>query len=108
MLIHATNENFDAEVTNFDGIAVVDFWAPWCGPCKMLAPVFEELAEDFAGRADVKFVKVNTEACFELAAQYRIRAIPCIKVFKGGEEIDGQIGFVPKEVLTDLVSKYLE
>lgn len=107
MLIHANEETFQAEVVDFEGIAVVDFWAPWCGPCKMLGPIFEELSKDYEGNPKVKFVKVNTDENMELSFKYKIRGIPCVKVFRNGEEIDGQIGFVPKEVLENLVAKYI-
>lgn len=107
MLIHANEETFEAEVIKFDGIAVVDFWAPWCGPCKMLGPIFEEISNDYADNPKIKFVKVNTDENLELSFKYKIRGIPCIKVFKNGEEIETSVGLVPKEVLDDLVKKYL-
>ena len=107
MLIHANEETFEAEVIKFDGIAVVDFWAPWCGPCKMLGPIFEEISNDYVDNPKIKFVKVNTDENLELSFKYKIRGIPCIKVFKNGEEIETSVGLVPKEVLDDLVKKYL-
>jgi len=107
MLIHANEETFEAEVLKFEGIAVVDFWAQWCGPCKMLGPIFEELSNDYADNPKIKFVKVDTDENMELSFKYRIRGIPCIKVFKNGEEIETSVGLVPKEELEDLVKKYL-
>ena len=107
MLVHANEETFEAEVIKFDGIAVVDFWASWCGPCKMLGPIFEEISNDYADNPKIKFVKVNTDENMELSFKYKIRGIPCIKVFKNGEEIETSVGLVPKEVLDDLVKKYL-
>ena len=107
MLIHANEETFEAEVIKFDGTAIVDFWAPWCGPCKMLGPIFEELSYDYAGNTKIKFVKVNTDENMELSFKYKIRGIPCVKVFRNGEEIETSVGLVPKEVLDDLVKKHL-
>ena len=107
MLIHANEETFEAEVIRFDGIAVVDFWAQWCGPCKMLGPIFEELSNEYADNPRIKFVKVDTDENMELSFKYRIRGIPCIKIFKNGEEIETSVGLVPKDELEDLVKKYL-
>lgn len=107
MLIHANEETFEAEVIRFDGIAVVDFWAQWCGPCKMLGPIFEELSNDYADNPKIKFVKVDTDENMELSFKYKIRGIPCIKIFKNGEEIETSVGLVPKEELEELVKKYL-
>ena len=107
MLIHANEETFEAEVIRFDGIAVVDFWAQWCGPCKMLGPIFEELSNEYADNPGIKFVKVDTDENMELSFKYRIRGIPCIKIFKNGEEIETSVGLVPKDELEDLVKKYL-
>ena len=89
--------------SNFDeaksGIALVDFWAPWCGPCRMLSPVIEELANDFEGKA--KICKVNTDEEGDLAAQFGVRSIPTIIFFKNGEVVDQLVGAQSKQVLTD-------
>ena len=107
MLIHANEETFKAQVIDFKGVAIVDFWASWCGPCKMLGPIFEELSDDYEGDPRVKFVKVNTDENMELSFKYKIRGIPCVKVFKNGEEVETSVGLVPKDVLEDLLKKYL-
>ncbi len=107
MLVHANEKTFDAEVIRFEGIAIVDFWAQWCGPCKMLGPIFEELSNDYADNPKIKFVKVDTDENMELSFKYKIRGIPCIKVFKNGEEIETSIGLVPKEELAALIGKYI-
>lgn len=86
--------NFDAVATRGDLPVVIDFWAPWCGPCRSFAPIFEDVAEERSGK--MRFVKVNTEAEPELSARFRIRSIPTIMIFKNGEVIDMLNGAVPK------------
>lgn len=83
-VVEVTTANWDAEVVKSDKPVLVDFWAVWCGPCRMLAPTIEKIANDFAGK--VKVVKVNTEDAQEIAAKYRINAIPQLMVFKGSEQ----------------------
>ncbi len=89
--------NFDSEVKNSDLPVLVDFWAPWCGPCKMIGPIVEELAEDFAGKAKVG--KVNVDDNQELAGQFGIRGIPTVMLFKGGEVVESFVGLRSKEDL---------
>jgi thioredoxin 1 len=99
----AVNEsNFEQEVLNSDVPVLVDFWAPWCGPCRLIAPIVEEIAEEMAGRA--KVVKVNTDENPNLAMKYGIRAIPTIMVFKNGRVVDTRVGVQPKEVLKALLA----
>ena len=87
------------------GVSVLDFNATWCGPCKMLAPVLEEVSEDLAGQAN--FYSIDTDENPDLAREYGIMNIPAIVVLKDGEKVDMNVGFVPKEVLSDFVSKNL-
>lgn len=95
--IDVTDSNFETEVLKSDKPVLVDFWAPWCGPCRMVAPVVEELANEYEGK--VKFVKLNTDDNIRTATQYGIRSIPTLLVFKNGQ-VQGQIiGFRPKNDL---------
>ncbi len=90
-----TVTEFESKVTNKNGVVLVDFWASWCGPCMMLAPVVDELAHDFAGRVDIYKVNVDEEG--ELAAKYGIMSIPTLIIFKNGEIFDTIRGVVPKD-----------
>ena len=84
---------------------LVDFWAPWCGPCRMVAPVVEEIAQQYEGK--VKVVKVNTDENAHVAGQYGIRSIPTLMVFKDGKKQDTVVGAVPKTTLSNTLEKYL-
>src|SRR5262249_58466531 len=85
-VIEVTGENWQQEVVNSDKPVLVDFWAVWCGPCRMLSPTIDKIANDFAGK--IKVAKLNTDDAQEIAAKYRISAIPQIMVFKGGEQVE--------------------
>ena len=101
--IELTNENFQATVS--EGVALVDFWAPWCGPCRMIAPVIEELAEEFDGKA--KICKVNTDEEQEIAVEFGIRSIPTLIFMKNGEIVDQIVGAQSKQVLADKLNSLL-
>ena len=98
------NEN-NIEDTIKEGVSLVDFWAPWCGPCKVIAPIIDELAVDYNGKA--KICKVNTDEQGELAQKYNVRSIPTMFIFKDGEVVDQLVGNTNKTVLEEKINKYL-
>ena len=104
-LVHLTEKNFDEEVLKSQTPVLVDFWAEWCGPCRMVAPVVEEIANDFAGR--LKVAKLNVDEAQELAIKYQVRSIPTLMVFKQGKVVDMVIGALGKEQLVSKISKNL-
>jgi thioredoxin 1 len=100
-----TDATFESEVLKSDKPVLVDFWAPWCGPCRMVAPLVEELAEEYGTR--VKFLKLDTDGNVNTAARYGIRSIPTLLMFKGGEPVEQVIGFRPKGDLKKVIDKAL-
>ncbi len=100
-----SSEEFNNLVQNTEGIAVVDFFATWCGPCKMLAPVFQEVANDFEGKAD--FYKIDIDASLDIARQFSVSTVPTVIVFRNGEPIERLVGFMPKENLTSKIKEYI-
>lgn len=101
--IELTQDNFDATVK--EGISMVDFWAPWCGPCRMLAPVIDELAEEFEGKANI--CKVNTDEEQDLAVKFGVRSIPTILFMKDGEVVDQMVGAASKQAFADKINKLI-
>lgn len=100
-----TDEKFKNEVLDSEMPVLVDFWAPWCGPCRMVAPVVEEIAEQYEGQ--IKVFKLNTDENPNTASQYGIRSIPTLMIFKGGQRVDMVVGAVPKTTLANTLEKYL-
>jgi len=100
-----TDDNFSAEVIKSDIPVVVDFWATWCGPCRMVAPIMEELAEKYEGK--VKIGKLDVDENQQTAIKYGVRSIPTVLILKGGEVIDTVIGAVPKTMFVEKIQKLL-
>jgi len=103
--VAVTDESFKGDVLDSDLPVLVDFWAPWCGPCRMVAPVVEEIAQQYEGK--VKVVKLNTDENPSTASQYGIRSIPTLMIFKDGQRVDMVVGAVPKTTLANTLEKYI-
>ena len=100
-----TQNNFESEVLNSDKPVLVDFWAPWCGPCRMLSPVVEKVAT--ANSSKAKFVKMNTDENPSLAGEYQVSGIPCLILFKNGQPVDRIVGYVPENTVASMLSKHV-
>lgn len=105
MALTLTNENFKEEILDYNGIAMVDFWAPWCGPCRMIAPIIEEIAEEYQGKAKVG--KLNTDENLMLSSKYNIMSIPSMLIFKNGEVVDQIVGAIPKQKIIERLEKWI-
>ena len=101
--IELTNENFEA--TTKEGVSLVDFWAPWCGPCRMISPIIEELAAEFEGKANI--CKVNTDEQAELSTKFAVRSIPTIVFMKDGEVVETMMGANSKKAFADRINSLL-
>ncbi|QWR78143.1 thioredoxin [Candidatus Magnetomonas plexicatena] len=104
-VIAATTATWESEVLKTQGLVLVDFWAVWCGPCRMVAPIVEELAKEFAGK--LKVVKLNTDENPDVASKYKIMGIPTLMFFRSGEKIDQLVGAVPKAQLKEKIQTLL-
>jgi thioredoxin 1 len=100
-----TDTTFQQEVAQGEGLMLVDFWAPWCGPCRMVAPVVERLAERYDGR--VRFAKLNVDAAPVTASAYGISSIPTIALFRDGQPVNGVLGAVPEQYLAEMIDAQL-
>ncbi len=105
-VLEINGEAFDKEIVNQDKPALVDFWAPWCGPCRMVAPVVEELAEEYEGK--IVITKVNVDENPKTASQYGIMSIPSLIIFKGGSPVSNLVGFRPKADLKRSLDEVLD
>ncbi len=103
-LVNLTAENFNDEVQKHQ-IAILDFWAPWCGPCKSFAPIFEKVAQEYP---DILFGKINTEEEQALAGHFQIRSIPTVMILKEGIVVFNQAGMLPEEALKDLITQVID
>ena len=99
-VLTVTKDNFTAEVVNSDKTVLIDFWASWCGPCRMLSPIVDSIAEE---RTDIKVCKVNIDEEPDLAREFRVMSIPTLVVLKGGKTVNTSVGVVSKEQILDLI-----
>ena len=103
--VAVTDADFQQEIGEHDGLAIVDFWATWCGPCQIIAPVIEQLAEEYEGQ--LKVAKLDVDSNQQTAMQYGVRSIPSVLFFKGGKVVDTVVGAVPKALLVEKVEQHL-
>lgn len=104
-VVELSNENFEAEVAQYQGTVLVDFWAPWCGPCRMVGPVVEELAKEYKGKAKVG--KLNTDDAPDIASRFGIRSIPTLLFFKNGAVVQQLVGAYPKGKISEKLESAL-
>lgn len=102
---NVTDQNFQSEILDYKGVSFVDFWAAWCAPCRMLSPVVEELAADYAGKAQI--AKLDVDANQLSAREYGVMSIPTMIIFKDGQEVDRLVGVMPKDMIAERLDKWI-
>lgn len=105
MVKEITSSEFRNEVLGGEGVSVIDFWATWCMPCKMLAPIFKEVSEELT---DAKFYKIDIDQNRDIAMEYKVASIPTIKIFKDGKEVETMVGFSTKDALIENIAHYID
>jgi thioredoxin 1 len=107
MALELNDQNFDQEIKNFEGVALVDFWASWCMPCKMQGPIIDQLAEELKDKSNIKITKLNVEENPAKSQEFEIMSIPSLKLFKGGKVVEDMVGVQSKNVLLEKINKHL-
>ncbi len=107
MALELNDQNFDQEIKNFDGVALVDFWASWCMPCKMQGPIIDQLAEELKDKSNIKIAKLNVEENPAKSQEFEIMSIPSLKIFKGGKVVEDMVGMQAKAALLEKINKNL-
>ena len=105
MPMTVTDQDFQAKILDHQGVSFVDFWAAWCGPCRMLAPIVDELSRDYEGKAQI--AKLDVDANQYTARQYGVMSIPTMIIFKDGEEVDRLVGVMPKQMIAERLDKWI-
>ena len=104
-VIEINDENFEQEVCKEEKVTLVDFWATWCGPCRKLSPMIDDLAKEYDGK--VKFVKIKADENLQIAQKYSVSGVPCLLVFKNGEPVERMVNIVPKTTIVSNINKHL-
>ena len=105
MVLEINTDNFDTEVINNSGVTVVDFFADWCGPCRKMGPILEEVETEL--HSNVKFAKINTDNNIEMAKRYQVSGLPTLMIFKGGEPVERLVGLMPKSSIITNIEKHI-